>query len=690
MYELVWKGSRFQLVRSRYHVETGRRRAGPAGQGEGSPRRIDAAAWRDYVMRGRGSLQVQELIRQSWSRCLEHGVDPAEGKCWDIRYEEDLGEEYRFLKELTRDVQAEIYGLIRNRGLLVTVSDRRGYLAGMLGDIKALRAADKLNFGPGANWSETSVGTNAIGTALRCAQVLQVQGREHFCETHHGWICSAAPIFDWNGELFACFDISGPLDSNHHRALDLAMHGARMIESRLYRFRAAQEAAALSSPIVRMALQAASAGLLYVDSSGRIVESNAMASELLGVPRERMTGARFEQFFPLRDVQSVFSGRSSNSAAGSQIAIPCHRNKTLKADAFPVTGPNGSVQGALVLIEEAPSPIKTTHWVRPASPDDPFRHLLGHSASLREAVELARRVAPTDTTLLLVGESGTGKEILARAVHAASRRSAGPFVAVNCGAIPSGLIQSVLFGYVEGAFTGARRGGSPGKFEQANGGTLFLDEIAEMPLDLQVNLLRVLEEGQVTRVGGTRPAAVDVRIIAATHRDLAARVREGLFREDLYYRLNVVRIGLPPLRERGEDVLVLARHFIEVISRKLDRSVRVILPSFYRAVAAHRWPGNVRELRHAVEAAVALMPGDVLGEETLPDHVRYPPGTEAKAGEERDTGPARFDLRAIEAETIRRAYAHFHGNITETARALGIGRNTLYAKLRKLGIPAAC
>lgn len=686
MYELVWKGSRFELVRSQDHAVTARRGSGAKKGAEGVPWRINDAAWRDDVLRGRGSLQVQEWIRQSWSRCLEHGVDPAEGKCWDIRYEEDLGEEYRFLKELTRDIQTEIYALVRDRGLLVTVSDRRGYLAGMLGDIKALRAADKLNFGPGANWGETSVGTNAIGTALRCAHALQVQGREHFCQTHHGWICSAAPIFDWNGDLFACFDISGPLDSNHHGALDLAMHGARLIESRLYRMRAAQEAVS-SLPIVQTVLRASSSGLLYVDTSGRIVESNPMASALLGVSRDRMVGTRLEQFFHIKDFRSVLSGALSKLAADAEFAVPCLGSKALKANVFPVTSPNGSVQGALVLIEEVPRGRRTIQPVV-AAPQDPFRDLLGHSAALREAVDLARRVAPTDTTVLLMGESGTGKEILAKAIHAASRRAEGPFVAVNCGAIPSGLIQSVLFGYVEGAFTGARRGGSPGKFEQAHGGTLFLDEIAEMPLDMQVNLLRVLEEGQVTRVGGTRPAAVDVRIIAATHRNLAARVREGLFREDLYYRLHVVRIVLPPLRERGEDVLVLARYFIDLVSRKLGRSVRVILPSFYRALAAHRWPGNVRELRHAVEAAVALMPADVLGEESLPDHVRCFEGGNVSERSKLEAEGWPFDLKAVEAETIRRAYAHFRGNITETARALGIGRNTLYAKLRKLGIPA--
>uniref|UniRef100_A0A832A013 Sigma-54-dependent Fis family transcriptional regulator n=1 Tax=Desulfacinum infernum TaxID=35837 RepID=A0A832A013_9BACT len=682
MYELVWKGSRFHLVRSRSFPPPEDRGAKASLSAKGSVRPPDAAAWRDYVMRGRSEAAVQEIIRQSWSRCLQEGVDPAREKCWDIRYEEELGDEFRMLKALTRDVQTEIYRLIHNKGLLVTVSDRRGYLVGMLGDLKALRAADRLNFGPGANWAENSVGTNAIGTALRCGHVLQVRGTEHFCESHHSWICSAAPIFDWDGNLMGCFDISGPMDADHRGALDLAAQGARIIESRLYRERAGLEAAAASS-LVHTVFKTACAGLIYVDRHGRIADISPMASALLGTPREQVLGAPVDRIFHVRSVDRFFKELEAQSTQGG-LRVSCLTGKDVESVAFPVTSPNGTFQGVLLHLDRGFSRQRRVAAAPPS--EDPFRRLLGMSDPLREAVARARRVASTDTTVLLVGESGTGKEVLARAIHEAGRRSHGPFVAVNCGAIPSGLIQSVLFGYVEGAFTGARRGGSPGKFEQAHGGTLFLDEVAEMPLDMQVNLLRVLEEGCVTRVGGTRPIEVDVRIIAATHRDLAQRVHDGRFREDLYYRLNVVRITLPSLRDRGDDIWLLSRSFIEAMAKKLDRPVRHVAPSFYRAVAAYSWPGNVRELRHAIEAAMTLMPGDVLEAESLPDHVRGPQSggsEEAVAVGSRDGD---FDLRKTEAETIRRAYAHFRGNITETARALGIGRNTLYAKLRKIGI----
>lgn len=674
MYELVWKDSRFQLVRSRQPGAGGRNPDSlTCSLSHGD---MDLQAWRDYVLRGRSHDALRDVIRRSWSRCRESGVDPGQEKCWDIRDERELGEEYRLLRELSLDVQTEIYGLIRSQGLLVTVSERRGYLLAMFGDVKALRAADRLNFGPGANWSEGSVGTNAIGTALTCGHPLRVQGTEHYCESHHGWVCTAAPIFGWDGKPLAVVDISGPLDSDHSRTLELAMYGARLIESRLYRMQAAQQLFQ-GSEVLRTLFQSQLAGLIYVDPNGRILDANAAAAALLGVSRTRLRGGRIQRLFDMSPVAAALQGGPSGGCPQA-ISVRCLGHERLSATAHPVVSPNRALMGTLVVLSES----KPAPWTvcRPSPTEDPFAKVLGRSRALQEALDLARRVADSDTTVLLVGESGTGKEVLARAIHEASPRKKGPFVAVNCGAIPSGLIQSVLFGYVEGAFTGARRGGSPGKFEQASGGTLFLDEIAEMPLDMQVNLLRVLEEGQLCRVGGTRAVPVDVRILAATHRDLEDRIRQGLFREDLFYRLNVVRIVLPPLRERDEDILILARHFIDTISRKLHRKIRFVSPDFYGALLAHRWPGNVRELRHAIEAAIALMPGDVLGPESLPDRVRNLP--------QRRPVPAHdsqeFNLKKVEAETIRRAYAHFKGNITETARALGIGRNTLYAKLKKL------
>ncbi|ROQ90938.1 sigma-54-dependent Fis family transcriptional regulator [Desulfosoma caldarium] len=675
MYELIWQGSRFQIIPSkRVPKRSGATKSSPLIL---SAHTLDLKTWKDYVLQGLCADGIRDVILRSWSRCRENGVDPSQGKCRDIRSDAELGEAFRFLRDITLDMQMEIYELIRDRGLLVTISEERGYLLGMFGDVKALTAADRLNFGPGANWSEASVGTNAIGTALQCCHPLQVKGREHFCESHHGWICSAAPIFGWDGKPVAVLDISGPMDSDHRQALELALHGARHIESRLYRIEAAQQMFRAFN-LVQKLFGATSAGLVLVDPEGRILEGNNAAADLLGIPPGQWRGAKAELWF---DLPRSFKAFAKNIAEPEKRvrAVRCHTNPALPVFAHAMSSPNGTVMGFLLILQEPHFSPKGSSSSR--STKDPFQKVLGRSRAICRAVDVARRVARTDTTVLLVGESGTGKEVLARAIHEASRRKAGPFVAVNCGAIPSGLIQSVLFGYEEGAFTGARRGGSRGLFESADSGTLFLDEIAEMPLDMQVNLLRVLEDGQVTRVGGNKPIKVDVRIIAATHRDLAQRVADGLFREDLFYRLQVVRIALPPLRERKEDLELLVQHFLTLYSKTLARRVRAVLPDFYDALHRYHWPGNVRELRHAIEAAVALMPNDVLSADCLPEAIVQKDGPAPGSCDHLD-----FNLRRREAESIRQAYAHFQGNISQAARALGIGRNTLYAKLKKLNL----
>jgi transcriptional regulator with PAS, ATPase and Fis domain len=307
---------------------------------------------------------------------------------------------------------------------------------------------------------------------------------------------------------------------------------------------------------------------------------------------------------------------------------------------------------------------------------------VGHSQVLKNAVSMARRIAPVSTTVLITGESGTGKDVLARAMHDASRRAGGPFIAVNCGAVPADLIQSTLFGYVEGAFTGARRKGRPGQFEAASGGTLLLDEIAEMPLPMQVNLLRVLEESRITRVGGTKSIAVDVRVMASTNKNLEEEARLGRFRQDLFYRLNVVCIVMPALRERGKDILLLTNHFIAEFTKKMHATLRRVEPDFYDLLAAYTWPGNVRELRHAIESAVALMQEDVLTRESLPEYIRK---ATPRPGKVSGAEPV-FNLEDLQREAILAAHAFFRGNVTRMAKALGIGRNTLYAKLKKFGI----
>ncbi len=315
-----------------------------------------------------------------------------------------------------------------------------------------------------------------------------------------------------------------------------------------------------------------------------------------------------------------------------------------------------------------------------------LENLVGDSSAMAELVKQVRKVAPLRTTVLLAGESGTGKELVARALHELSPRAAMPFVAVNCGAIPSELMESELFGHVKGAFTGAARA-KKGLVAEADGGTLFLDEIGELPLGLQVKLLRFLQDQEVRPVGDTRSHRVDARVVAASVRDLATAVERGEFREDLYYRLNVVGLRLPPLRERVGDVRTLAYHFLARFGRN-RAGVRVegLSDEALAALEAYRWPGNVRELEHAIERAVVLCEGPVIREDDLPEAIRAEPSAARVAPPPGRDFSVKRAIRSVEEDLIRRALGHTGGNRTRAAELLDLSYRALLYKIKDYGI----
>jgi len=304
-------------------------------------------------------------------------------------------------------------------------------------------------------------------------------------------------------------------------------------------------------------------------------------------------------------------------------------------------------------------------------------------------IEICKNVASYQTNILLLGESGTGKDLVAQAIHNASKRKAQPFVALNCAAIPRELIASELFGYEEGAFTGARKGGNPGKFELADMGTLFLDEIGEMPLDLQSSLLRVLEDQMVIRLGGREPKPVNVRIIAATNKQLKQEIEKGNFRCDLFYRLNVITVELPPLRERQDDIELLSRSFLDKINERLGKMVNHIDYEVLQVFKAYNWPGNIRELQNTIERAVHLSQGESISMRDIPrDIVEYGNHSAAKPNNnqavEKDIDQ-NHSFKEIEERLIRE-YLQKYGNKKRVAKELGIARSTLYRKFEEYGI----
>jgi sigma-54 dependent transcriptional regulator, acetoin dehydrogenase operon transcriptional activator AcoR len=433
-------------------------------------------------------------------------------------------------------------------------------------------------------------------------------------------------------------------------------------------------------------LDAVAAAVVSVTADGRVTAANSAAARLLGLAPEGLTTGAASPHLGFLQPNLEADAREGEARMVS-IGDTDHL-LNVRAVAAPSGGPASYVATILPVARVRRLALRLVGSV----PRFSFAHVVGDSAAIRDALGRARTAALSGSNVLLTGESGTGKEVFAQAIHNAGARRDGPFVGLNCAAIPRELLETELFGYEGGAFTGAKRSGQPGKFELAEGGTLLLDEIGDMPLEMQAKLLRVLEERRVTRVGGMRAVPFDARLIATTNRDLGAAVAQGRFRQDLYFRLRVIRIELPPLRSRTEDIPALCRHFIALFCAHAGRPIPELSPEVITALEQHPWPGNIRELEHVLEAEVSLAaPGETVLR-AVPEALQpRPVAAPAPAPPPPRAEPAPSGRSAVD-EAVRGALVALlretHGDTREVARRMGVSRATVYNKLIKYGLKA--
>lgn len=641
------------------------------------------SAWEKFTSSGILAPELSESIRTAWLRCRELGVDPEKGYCSDIlppeQYHAILMANAELL-DVARPFLTSLYDTVKGTGFAAVLVDRTGVVLEVRGDESILEAsAAALNFVPGAIWREDQVGNTAVGNALSNLQPIQVSGYEHYCRAHHDWACSAAPIIGPDQKPWGAINVSGKLDQVHPHTLGMVVAAARAIEGQLL-MHEATEKLKLQNKYQEAIVESMSDGFLTIDHKGCITYMNAMGGRILGVDPQSVIGKFIGDIVDFKPVVLSVLETGTGYVDREFMVKTGSGFKHFIKTAVPIRDESGNLTGVVDTFREIKRVRRMVNQMVGAEAKFTFSDILGESAEMTECIRLARIAAQSSSAVLLQGESGTGKELFAQAIHNASNYRNGPFVAINCAALPRELIESELFGYEEGAFTGASRGGRPGKFELAAGGTIFLDEIGDMPLDMQAKLLRVLQEHRVIRLGGSHYIDCDVRVITATNKDLAREVEEGNFRRDLYYRLNVICVVVPPLRQRGTDIDLLVERLTKKIARKLGCQACSFSEEALQILRSYSWPGNVRELENVIERAVNLARGSKVGTSEV---MRL-----LKLTEKHTTIPEPFSIEELERVAIKRALEAVNGNISLAARLLKISRNTLYNKLRKYNIRA--
>jgi len=643
---------------------------------------------------------MREYITESHKRCLAYGVEKERVYSEKILTGDALKERLDAKRELIDTAEPyvkQLYDFVKGSNFFSLLTDEEGCILSILGDSEILNEALSYKMQPGAFMDERGIGTNAMGTALEEKRPLQVSGKEHYILAYHRWTCSASPIRDSEGNIIGTIDLTGYSQSVNLHTLGMVVAAANAIETMLD-IQEYTKKLTYANSFTEAIMDSMDSGILTTDLAGNVSSVNRHAADMFGYTSNEFKQKKIWELVEDWDKikTQVLMGKEFTD---EDVFVNSRKNRRqLNVSLYPILDQNHNLVHIVLVFKEVKQVRKLANKIMGHKAIYTFDKIIGENPEFQRIIQYAKKISDSRSNVLITGESGTGKELFAQAIHNYSDRREEPFVALNCGAIPRNLIESELFGYEGGAFTGSKSTGQMGKFQIAEGGTIFLDEIGEMPLDMQIGLLRVLEEGVMRRVGSNKEIMVDVRVIAATNKDLRVEIEKGNFRKDLYYRLNVLPVHLMPIRERKSDIPMLVDFFMERISRRLNKKRVDIGEEDMEMMMGYDWPGNVRELENFIELTVntGSMPNRILKSFATLEQKSNPwslleneIGGNFSMGGTRAEGKPILRLEDMECTHILRIIGIHGGNITKSAKALGIGRNTLYRKMEHYGIDSS-
>lgn len=628
--------------------------------------------WRQFICTGSVHKNVRKEIGDGWKRCRERGIDYRLGI--GTKIEEDVFNSIQRKNKdfilVSKTVMQEVYYSVSNSDALVYITDSTGCILEQYGDSTTLPPAERANLLPGYRWTEEDNGMTSMDLSIRLDKPIRVVGYEHYCKNQQICASSTAPVHDDSGKILGTLSLVSLLDQYNEHSLGVVTAGAALIEKQMR----LEETLGL----FQATFNAMSEGMILIDQNYEIKEINDSAKIILALREEAV------ECFDIRkvlrfDTFENFLGRKTKEL---DFYLEHHTVHCIGDVGLIEQGQNKRIYS--IVFKAAKTVNKMINKMTGNAAIYTFDDIITGDKKMMDLISYAKKISSINCGVLIAGPSGTGKELFAHAIHNASRRAKGPFIAINCAALPADLVESEIFGYEAGSFTGAKQGGQTGKIELADGGTLFLDEVGELPLNIQSKLLRVLDNHRITRLGGKMEKEVDIRIITATNRNLEEEVKNKNFRLDLFYRINTITLTIPPLCERKGDVILLSQYFLQKLSRESDHKIYSIDEAVLAVLQSFDWPGNVRQLQNVIMRAFYVCEAARISLEDLPDTVE---GLKGKNAVEhvalKNSGGS---MQEAEKDIILKTIQECGGNMTAAAQRLEIAKSTLYRKIKRYHI----